>query len=164
MAVKYQSGRVSRPRRRSVSKQPQLLGNTQNDVWLINNTAMGFSVSRQRCQVGRCCRSSATAATATAAAFNPPMLMSRMGKHYRLSLEAKQSEGTRGLPGHARQSQQHRSRNYTAARPLGQAVLPLAGRHTMASIAAFPLPLVSAKSKYCERKLVMETPKLGKNL
>lgn len=123
VAVKYQSGRVSRPRRRSVSKQPQLLGNTQNDVWLINNTAMGFSVSRQRCQVGRCYRSSATAATATAAAFTPPMLTSRMGKHYRLSPEAKQSEGTRGLPGRARQSQQHPTQKLHYAAPARSVVV-----------------------------------------
>lgn len=76
---------------------------------------MGFSVSRQRCQVGRCYRSSATAATA--AAFTPPMLTSRMGKHYRLSPEAKQSEGTRGLPGRARQSQQHPTQKLHYAAP-----------------------------------------------
>lgn len=107
VAVKYQSGRVSRPLRRSVSKQCQLLGNTQNDVWLINNTALGSSVSRRRCQVGRRYGSLAASAAAITTAFNLLILISCKRKHYRLSPEDKRNEGTRGLPGHVGRSQRH---------------------------------------------------------
>lgn len=130
-AVKYQSGRVSRPLRSSVSKQRQLLGNTQNDVWLINNSAVGFSVSQWQCQVGRRYRACAATASAAASAFTLSTLIWHRGIYYQLSLEAKQSKGTKGLPVYVRRSQRQptnfQKKNDSSVHPLELAAVPLAG-------------------------------------